>query len=790
MAGEANIWNPRTLIEVSGATKSIEERLTATEGQAVFTLTDFVYVVGTGALEVHKNGLLLTKGVEWVEQTATTFALTTTQIAGDQIVASGHVGITGNVDVRDTDIFVSNYQAIRDYAGTETTLYSEGDTTGADGGEIFFRKVTGASLGYWTDNGYNVLLPTGGNGTTAWVATTKAFSSIANLKLFSLVAGERVSTLSYYGAALVFVGSHGAAKYLVKTAAQATTDGDVIDNFGNHTLANGNVLILQVEDKIRVKQFGAKGLEGVDDTSAILAAFAKARVDANKKGGSHVFFDEPEDWYELSQPIDLNEHWNIKVTAESHHRWNRVPGGGGVETFGHLIHWTGNATDSCIDFGAFSFGVVLEGITVNGRNTLKMAFDLVGTAGQVARDIALRDCGSRECDFGIVLGNTTDSGDIANVEITNPFFTNCTSAAVLVNSGNASVNISGGFITNCGSAPTTGNSFIPDGDNLGYQLLQRAGITRVHGTIFDGASPTLAASGTNIKASSGSIYLNGWDDTPEVTSVELSGSVMEQAKLENWRHFDGAMTLANTPRSVLHSAGCVLELSGCALFGNVEINSGSGAAVINSGTRFMEVTTAGFTGSAIALGGLMSIERSGNNELVGAIGGVVAKDHGAVQPSWTVWCRANREGLNIRAREGGVGIVYSSDANGVEIAYQNCYSDAAGTTIKSIAIGSCFIRKSTKEGAIICTHATATAIDQTVTMVEKYRYSVTSGASGGLAKMELSGHALFWNPSSPAAGTFAKGSVCYNSNVSVGNPIGWMCTVAGTPGTWVAMANL
>jgi len=38
--------------------------------------------------------------------------------------------------------------------------------------------------------------------------------------------------------------------------------------------------------------------------------------------------------------------------------------------------------------------------------------------------------------------------------------------------------------------------------------------------------------------------------------------------------------------------------------------------------------------------------------------------------------------------------------------------------------------------------------------------------------------------------TFPQGSLCWNSSAAVGQPKGWMCTVAGTPGTWVSMGNL
>jgi len=41
-----------------------------------------------------------------------------------------------------------------------------------------------------------------------------------------------------------------------------------------------------------------------------------------------------------------------------------------------------------------------------------------------------------------------------------------------------------------------------------------------------------------------------------------------------------------------------------------------------------------------------------------------------------------------------------------------------------------------------------------------------------------------------ATATWAVGDTVYNSAPAVGQPIGWKCTVAGTPGTWVALANL
>jgi parallel beta-helix repeat protein len=42
----------------------------------------------------------------------------------------------------------------------------------------------------------------------------------------------------------------------------------------------------------------------------------------------------------------------------------------------------------------------------------------------------------------------------------------------------------------------------------------------------------------------------------------------------------------------------------------------------------------------------------------------------------------------------------------------------------------------------------------------------------------------------PTILSWTRGDQAWNEEPAVGQPIGWMCTVAGTPGTWVAMANL
>lgn len=47
-----------------------------------------------------------------------------------------------------------------------------------------------------------------------------------------------------------------------------------------------------------------------------------------------------------------------------------------------------------------------------------------------------------------------------------------------------------------------------------------------------------------------------------------------------------------------------------------------------------------------------------------------------------------------------------------------------------------------------------------------------------------------YGSAAPASGYWVRGSIRWNNSAAVGQPIGWQCTVTGTPGTWVAMTNL
>lgn len=68
-------------------------------------------------------------------------------------------------------------------------------------------------------------------------------------------------------------------------------------------------------------------------------------------------------------------------------------------------------------------------------------------------------------------------------------------------------------------------------------------------------------------------------------------------------------------------------------------------------------------------------------------------------------------------------------------------------------------------------------------------YSNTAAGNGNVCRFPA-GQFLDYHTASPTAGRYAVGAVVKNLSATVGQPKGWVCTVAGQPGTWVSEGNL
>ena len=92
-----NIWAPGTAISANNSLKS--QSFVASAGQTVFTLTSFLYAVGTGSLCVYVGGLHQRAGVDFTETAPNAFELTTGVSAGTIVTAVAAVEVSGSVDL-------------------------------------------------------------------------------------------------------------------------------------------------------------------------------------------------------------------------------------------------------------------------------------------------------------------------------------------------------------------------------------------------------------------------------------------------------------------------------------------------------------------------------------------------------------------------------------------------------------------------------------------------------------------------------------------------------------------
>lgn len=143
----------------------------------------------------------------------------------------------------------------------------------------------------------------------------------------------------------------------------------------------------------------------------------------------------------------------------------------------------------------------------------------------------------------------------------------------------------------------------------------------------------------------------------------------------------------------------------------------------------------------------------------------------------------------------------------------NCY-DAAGAVIStadsikgtlaqpfssSATYGNCFTTGSDSDEASLFTVASA---------VKSIRVILAQGTAAlrirsfAVYAVNTHSHASSWvgyeemvpggniGTAAPTAGTWAKGHIVWKADVAAGGSPGWVCTTAGSPGTWKAMANV
>jgi len=194
-----------------GALKGIAQIAgTATSGSAT-TMVDAGLTLGVdafaggGVVIIHRGGVLL-RAESIISNTPTTltFATGAAPQAGDTYSIGSQAGVAGVL----TTTTISSLRTTT--ISNNEIYYVKAHTTAGDGGGGNFRGVTGAAIGTYVDNNGTIIVPTGGDGSAAWLrvitgyATPRMFGARGNGVVDDTIAIQKALDSVSIGSTLLF----------------------------------------------------------------------------------------------------------------------------------------------------------------------------------------------------------------------------------------------------------------------------------------------------------------------------------------------------------------------------------------------------------------------------------------------------------------------------------------------------------------------------------------------------------------------------------------------------------
>jgi parallel beta-helix repeat protein len=590
-------------------------------------------------------------------------------------------------------------------------------------------------------------------------ASGRIYNTVAAMKSASPSAGQRAVTLGYYAA-----GDGYGAEYLI-AAAQS------VDGYGDHTLANSTVALIQVPGAVNVCQYGAKGDGATDDSSAIQAAVA-----------AHLSVYFPAGNYVISS--------SIAARAGSHFYGD---GFASVITFSGTMASTVSLRVDAVD------NVLIENLKFAGDNSVSGLTSVDGCAvyADSCSGFAIRNCAIDDFpSAGVTVNDATDFS-ISNNTITNiiPPDDAVMVAGINVEDDCSTGVIDGNIVHDIGLTGTSGG--------LGIRIIVQNGT--------DDIPTNISVIGNDVKncQTHGIIF---YDNT---TGGSDSDSVIGMNKVKN----TGLSTVKNTGNGIY-----CLQTRGFSITGNFvnSSNSATGASSIQqagisvvgeasptygvniTGNTVMSDGIAGIAVSKVTVGAVISgntvsdclgsgieiydcqrFSITGNtifgasmtNGIYGHQGSDLVFKDGSISGN-----SIKNADLSIKLEDpdeiavtGNVLSTYTT--NGIFIT-DGLYTSVIGNTFASASAVSAI--KTTG------THVYSLAANNTIKPNSGETHPSVSNSSSRGDEFKVVGQ----SQAVPTTGTWGRGDTLYTDNVSAGGTIGWVCTTSGTPGTWKTFGSI
>ena len=315
----------------------------------------------------------------------------------------------------------------------------------------------------------------------------KTFINVAQMKLASLKEGQFVETGGYYTK-----GDAGQAKYLI-VASQAA------DGYGDHTLANGTVAVLQVGNIINPAQWGVNGTSDAATMQVIVDTIPDYTViDASKLS------------IDMDALVTITSKNNITI---QNGRW----------------HWNHQGNNMIALSGTLA-SPKFKSMTCVGNDDIFQPLGCIGCAsGTVTTDWVVDDCTFDKLPFGVYI-NANTSGSHTNPYVSNSTFSNAKRYASDSSSGSGLGLV---FAGNIIGGKSSLNTFDGNGRH-GLYVANGGNVTSLSDTFLnhrkpDGSALVVELGAMQISRSSDNVnvisprFVNSYDTALSITPVQTLG---------------------------------------------------------------------------------------------------------------------------------------------------------------------------------------------------------------------------------------------------------------------------